>query len=753
MSKITLPHNWKPRPYQDKLWRYLAGGGKRAVECAHRRWGKDEVTLHHTACSAFERPGNYAHMLPEYSQARKAIWNATNPHTGQKRIDEAFPPEIRSYTRDNEMIIGFPNNSTWQVVGSDNYDSLMGTSFAGLVMSEFALGNPSAWGYFSPILMENNGWAIFISTPRGKNHFYNMMNTASKHREWFAEVSTAGDTGVFTKEQLDDELQRLIDTHGSDYGRALWMQEYFCSFDAAIPGSIWGDAIARCEREGRVCEYDVDPNLPVFTAWDLGRTDDTSIWFYQFNGKYIDVFDCFSKPFMDINNPDEPEKGLVQVLLEKAKKYNVKYATNNLPHDARPRTLAAGGKSILQQLNDCRDKNPVLGKFAIIPRLDKQEGIQAARKTFPYVRFHKRCEEVGLEALKYYHREWDEEKRTFSDSAAHDWSSHMCFVGETKVLTRSGMCQIMNLPENGEVMTLCGWSRYVGPFLTKKNARLVEVEFSDGNTVKCTPEHLFLTDKGWKSAKNLTKGSVIQSTLTHSRSISTAVCTVYGMARNTFQKAASGFIGTFGNRHLVRFLKNVTSIILMQTTEITTYQILSACQPQSTYQRNGLSTKGISKTILQKKLGTGLQNGMVLKKEGYGIADTQSGRKHGQNGSVLKKSAYFAQKLILGLIEKAVTLKNSVTKTAKPLTIVTVKNLKETADVWDITVPNIGHFSLSNGAIVHNSDAFRYLSLSWKIPKQKSSEIITDLTQHTLSKMSFGNMKKQHLQRMRESRQ
>jgi phage terminase large subunit len=705
------------------------------------------VTLHHTACSAFERPGNYAHMLPEYSQARKAIWNATNPHTGKKRIDEAFPMEIRSYTREQEMIIGFPNNSTWQVVGSDNYDSLMGTSFAGLVMSEFALGNPSAWGYFSPILMENNGWAIFISTPRGKNHFYNMMNTAKKHKDWFAETSTASDTGVFTKEQLEDELQRLIDTHGTDYGRALWMQEYFCSFDAAIPGSIWGDAIARCEREGRICEYDVDPNLPVYTAWDLGRTDDTSIWFYQFNGKYIDVFDCFSKPFMDINNPDEPEKGLVQVLLEKAKKFNIKYAVNNLPHDARPRTLAAGGKSILQQLNDCRDKNPVLGKFTIIPRLDKQEGIQAARKTFPYVRFHKRCEE-GIEALKYYHREWDEETRTFSDSAAHDWSSHACFVGETEVLTRNGMCRIMNLPEDGEVMTLCGWSRYAGPFLTKKNARLVEVEFSDGNTVKCTPEHLFLTDKGWKSARSLTKGSVIQSTLTQSHSISTAVCTVYGMARNTFQKAVAGFIGTFGNWHLARFLKNVTYITKIQIQPTIEFQTLSACHPA-----NILENLSCMQNQLVKKQGMLRQNGIGRKKEDCGIADTLSDRKDGRSGSVLKKSAYFAQKLISGLIEKAVTLKSSVTPTAKPLTIVTVKDLKESADVWDITVPNIGHFSLSNGAIVHNSDAFRYLSLSWKIPKQKSSEIITDLTQHTLSNMSFGNMKKQHMQRMRQSRQ
>lgn len=423
-NTLSLPNNWRPREYQKPLWNYLSNGGKRAVECAHRRWGKDDVCLHHSACSAFERVGNYWHMLPEYSQARKAIWNAVNPHSGKRRVDEAFPEAIRSGYSDDQMFIKLPNGSTWQVVGSDNYNALMGTAPAGITMSEFALGNPSAWGYFSPILMENNGWAIFISTPRGKNHFHSLLNTAKKHKDWFWEVSRADQTGVFQEDQLNQELDRLVDLHGADYGKALWLQEYFCSFDAAIPGAIWGDAVSRCEREGRICLFEPDPNLPVYTAWDLGRTDDTSIWFYQFNGRNIDIFDHFAAPLMDINNEDDPEKGLVQQLLKRAKQYKFKYEVNNLPHDARPRTLASGGKSILQQLNEARDKYPILGKFRIIPKLDKQEGIQAARKTFPYVRFHsERCAK-GIESLKHYHREWDEENRIFVDSPKHDWASH-----------------------------------------------------------------------------------------------------------------------------------------------------------------------------------------------------------------------------------------------------------------------------------------------------------------------------------------
>jgi len=124
--KIRLPNGWSPRDYQLPAWNYLERGGKHAELVWHRRSGKDEVCLHRTAVASFERVAGYWHMLPEYAQARKAIWDAINPHSGKRRIDEAFPPELRSFTRNQEMQIGLKNGSTWQVVGSDRYDSLVG---------------------------------------------------------------------------------------------------------------------------------------------------------------------------------------------------------------------------------------------------------------------------------------------------------------------------------------------------------------------------------------------------------------------------------------------------------------------------------------------------------------------------------------------------------------------------------------------------------------------------------------------------
>lgn len=428
--EIRLPYQWSPRPYQRALWDYLRDGGTRAVVCAHRRWGKDDVSLHHTACAAHERVANYGHMLPKYEQGRKAIWDAVrpakagDPMSGKKRIDVAFPLEIRKRTNEQEMKIEFKNGSTWQVLGSDNYNSLMGTSYAGLVLSEDAQANPSAWGYFSPILRENGGWALFISTPRGRNHFHALLETAKTQPSWYWEVAAVDRTGALQQWELDEELAVSQGRYGMDYGYAIFRQEFFCSFDAAIPGSIWGDCVKAAEEGGRVLDFEINRTVPVDTGWDLGRTDDTAIWCYQLLGKQIDIFDHFAAAFMDIDNPVKPEKGLVQQLLRIKEQYGLTYGVHHLPHDARPRTLAAGGKSIYQQFVDAAKKYPGLGRFVIGKRLDKQEHIQAARATFPYCRFHKtRCAK-GLDSLRQYHREYDDEKKCFRDTPDHDWASH-----------------------------------------------------------------------------------------------------------------------------------------------------------------------------------------------------------------------------------------------------------------------------------------------------------------------------------------
>lgn len=432
--RIRLPNNWRPRPYQRPAWDYLERGGRHAELIWHRRSGKDEICLHRTAVAAFERQATYWHMLPEAAQARKAIWEAVNPHTGRRRIDEAFPHEIRGTTKDHEMMIRFKNGSTWQVVGSDNYNSLVGSPPVGVVFSEWALANPSARAYLRPIFLENNGWQVYITTPRGKNHAYNTYRAALKEPGAFAQVLSAHDTGTLTPEQLAAERSAYINDFGLDQGDALFEQEYECSFDAAVLGTYYARYINELERRGHVCPVAHDPAFPVFTAWDIGRTDDTVIWFFQVIAGELRVIDYESANMQDVGHyagrligkevQIDIIENKVRVLYgepipDLAHRTAYRHEKLYLPHDAVAKTLASS-KSTMEQLA------AVFGvsKCALVPGLSLQDGIQAARAALGRCYFdEERCAD-GLEALKLYRREWDDDKKTFKDKPLHDWCSH-----------------------------------------------------------------------------------------------------------------------------------------------------------------------------------------------------------------------------------------------------------------------------------------------------------------------------------------
>ena len=410
MLDISLPHaGWFPRPHQMRLWDYLQDGGKRAIAIWHRRAGKDEVCLHRAACAAIERPGNYVHLLPEFEQGRKSIWTAVNPHSGLRRIDEAFPPPMRINTNDTSMFIRMANGSTWSVAGSDRYDtSLVGTSIAGLVMSEWAMANPSAWAYARPVLEENNGWAIFITTPRGRNHAYEMFKYAQTAPGWFCELLTVEDTQALTQAQLDEARIEYRALYGEP-GDAMWRQEFMCDFTAALVGSIFAYETMQVRAEGRVMPIEAVPGLPVHRAWDLGMRDDTSIWFYQTVGSQVFLLDCLSTSGASLEYwRDE----VVRVHAEHGWPHGIDY----VPHDAKVRELSTGRTRV--------ETMQALGlRPQLVPDASLQDGINAVRRTLPLCVFHPRCEAKGLPALEQYRREWDDEKKCFKVAPLHDWCS------------------------------------------------------------------------------------------------------------------------------------------------------------------------------------------------------------------------------------------------------------------------------------------------------------------------------------------
>ena len=411
MIRVTLPHNdWTPRPHQINLWKHLQAGGKRAMAVWHRRAGKDDVCLHHTSVQAWERIGNYWHCLPEFAQARKAIWTAINPHTGKRRIDEAFPIALRANTNDTEMFIRFKNGSTWQCIGSDTYNTTVGASVAGIVYSEWALANPSAWAYHRPMIEENNGWAAFITTPRGRNHAFTMYAHAKQSPDWFCELLTVADTEALSAAALEETQKEYAALYGEDVGRAQYRQEYFCDFQAAILGAYYALEMAQVRNEGRILACEAIADQVVHRAWDLGVTDDTSIWWFQLQGPQVVVLDCLSASGVGVEYYAEE-------IRKREHQHGWKHGTDFVPHDAKIKEWGSGRTRV--------ETMQALGlKPQLVPMASIQDGINAVRRTLPLCVFHPRTEEAGIAALEQYRREWDDEKKAFRATHVHDWTSH-----------------------------------------------------------------------------------------------------------------------------------------------------------------------------------------------------------------------------------------------------------------------------------------------------------------------------------------
>jgi hypothetical protein len=395
-------------------------GGRRAVCVWHRRAGKDKTLLNIMIWKMLERVGIYYYFLPTYAQGRKIIWEGIDKE-GFKFLHH-FPKDIVASKNDQEMRIELTNGSLFRVVGTDKIDTVVGTNPVGCVFSEYALQNPQGWNFVRPILRENEGWAIFNFTPRGKNHGWDIWQVAQAEKDWYAQMLTVEDTYVgvgkgrkrvmppdaITKERAEGMEEELI------------QQEYFCSFSAALQGTYYGDQLKRMEETNRLCDIQIEKGIPVHTAWDLGIDDLTAVIFFQLIGKEIRIVDYEE-------GSGEGLSYYAQLLMDKRDKYGFTYGTHYMPHDVSVRELTSG-RSRKEIAEDDLGILPIVAA----PKLRVEDGIQAVRSIFPRIWVHKREEDeersnrVSLltDALQQYHKEYDEERRTFKRQPYHDWSSH-----------------------------------------------------------------------------------------------------------------------------------------------------------------------------------------------------------------------------------------------------------------------------------------------------------------------------------------
>lgn len=367
-----------------------------AVIVAHRRAGKTVACINELIRAAVrenKRDGRYAYIAPFYAQAKDIAW------TYLKQFTSGFDAVGRT-VNESELRVHLRNGAQIRLYGADNPDALRGIYLDGVVLDEPADMKPSLWtAVVRPLLSDRKGWAVFIGTPKGDNSFRELFMQASADPNWYTMTLRASRSGLIDEEELRDNLRAM--------GEDLFNQEFECSFDAAITGAYWGKEFAAAEDEERICEVSHIPELPVETAWDIGRTDDTVIWFWQVLRGQVRVIDYYST--------NGESAGHYARMLQ-SKPYT--YKRHWLPHDAFAKTAAAE-RSFEEQLFAYSVK-PVV---RVAPH-GVQDGIQSARALLPRCWFDAAKCADGIKALKQYRREWDEGKKAFRDKPKHDWTSH-----------------------------------------------------------------------------------------------------------------------------------------------------------------------------------------------------------------------------------------------------------------------------------------------------------------------------------------
>jgi phage terminase large subunit len=390
-----------PRPYQLPVLKALSNGTKRAVLCWHRRSGKDLTIFNWVIEQLVKETQICFYIFPSYSQAKKAVWDSKD-NQGMAFLDY-IPKEFIAQKNSQEMKIRLINGSLLQLVGSDNVSSLMGTNPKIVIFSEYALQKPDAWDFIRPILRANGGFAIFISTPRGRNHFYEMFKTAKATVGWFHQILTYKDTNFLTEEDIQQELIEGM-------SEELMQQEYLCSFDRGVEGAYYASLVTKMIQQERINNTIIhDPYKEVHTAWDLGWDDSTAIIFFQIVNNSIYIIDI-----EEHNNWTLAE----YARLLKSKPYH--YGYHLLPHDVENVDGLGSGCTRREILQDLGINVTPIKRALIVDGIESVKSLMSSR-----LHINSKCIKL-INALEQYHKEYDEHRKVYSNRPVHDLHSHYC---------------------------------------------------------------------------------------------------------------------------------------------------------------------------------------------------------------------------------------------------------------------------------------------------------------------------------------
>ena len=413
---IDFNKHFQPRPYQLDLYRaFFVENKKRLVRVMHRRAGKDTEAFGLCWLAALTRPGLYLYLLPKIAQARSVIFEGRGKD-GVGLIGR-IPRKIIAGINKTMMKITLVNGSIIHISGSDNFEALLGTNPLGAVMSEFQNMNPLAWELFlRPVLAENGGWALMNGTPRGHNALYDLVEQNKNNSEWFVSVKTVDDTKL--ENGLPAVPLEMVEAErAAGMPENLVQQEFYCSFESAIVGAYFGEHMKKMKEESRIKLFDVNPKAKVYTGWDIGVRDPSSIWLMQnVNGVFRMIY--------HLEQPDKDLDFFIMRLKELQRQLKFEsYGKHFVPHDIAVREWGTG-KSRLSQ---AREKGIILTPVNNIggKQIRIMEGISIVRHNMSKMEINSVNCKQGIRSLQEYHALYSENKKDYL-GPNHNWASHAC---------------------------------------------------------------------------------------------------------------------------------------------------------------------------------------------------------------------------------------------------------------------------------------------------------------------------------------
>lgn len=375
-------------------------GYKRFVLVWHRRAGKEKTCWNYLIMQACRKVGIYYYFFPHFSQGRKILWDGVDKD-GFRLLEHIPKALIQGNPNSTEMKIRLRNGSLIQIIGTNNIDSIVGTNPIGCVFTEYSLQDPRAWQLIRPILVENGGWAVFNFTPRGANHGKDLYDMAKDNPEWFCQLLTIEDTNVVSK----DDIQTERDAGMSE---DFIQQEFYCSFTLGVEGSYYAQYMEEAREEGRIGNVPWDKQLRVYTAWDLGFGDSTSIIFYQVVGQEVHIIDYYECHGEGLPHYAGVLKSLPYI-----------YSDHFAPHDIESHAFSSGLSA--------KEVGSGLGiSFITLPtlKLRLEDGIEALRGVFPRIWIDgTKCKGL-IKCLQNYRKEFDDRLEVYKNRPRHDKYSH-----------------------------------------------------------------------------------------------------------------------------------------------------------------------------------------------------------------------------------------------------------------------------------------------------------------------------------------